>query len=648
MTRKPLNRFDIMKYFHLYFLVILLICGDFLFANDEIPNGVEFELIVRQKPEVIDKYFEITRDTIEVADGLRQYTLLVNMGLDIEVEEVDSQSVIFNCQLITFGPNPYNFAERYRIEYNLPARISNIPGKNNSIYQLLISPRKSVEIDTISCAYKPNAGGDFGMDPSANFDIYFVKNSLGDFHWNNIKNYLEADYGFFQTKFNISTSSKMSLFLCPCPSPIINWDKRFGYAIDPGRANIYTIYNHDFVSTDAILPNMLRLLQLWGYAPPFLVEGIAGYFDFTQYRIKKLREKSEIPGVRNILTTSGYYSADPTAAEIVSASFAKYLINVYGVGKMQTLYKQSDDLTLLKNLEELYGRPLDSLQKDWLAAVDTITFTRQMFDHFAGRANAINHITKQLEYLEEMPKYDQSRFDTLDTHTKLASTYYQTGDYDKALKEFKFLQADDTAKATNWQIIGNLYLINNELDSAWAAFDSAFQLDTTYAAAKLLQAKILALRGDTVGAIKLAEEFYGKEQSPPGKIEFLLLLGALYKAPGMNQDTAKAEKYFSDAAVWSSDMMAKVPDDPVYKLRAGLAYFGLGQYHDAIQYLELARFTEQRAYHTGRILVNLGMLYDVIGDHDKAVEYYQACLASPSAQYHRELCRKYIVKPYKE
>ena len=642
------NRFNIMKYLLLSLLVILLFLSSTFSADDTIPNGVQFELIVRQQPEMIEKYFEISRDTIEVVNGLRQFTQLVNMGIDIEIENIDSLFVSFNCQLITIGPNPYNYAKRYRIEYNLPARISNIPGKNNSIYQLLISPRSTIEIDTLACRYKPNAAGDFGMDPSANFDLYFVKNSLGDFHWNNIKNYLEADYKFFQTKFDISTSSKMSLFLCPCPSPIVNWDKRFGYALDPGRANIYTIYSHDFISTDAILPNMLRLLQLWGYAPPFLVEGIAGFFNFTQYHIKKLKENAEIPPIKDILTTSGYYSADPMAAENAAASFTKYLMNVYGISKLQTLYKQSDDLTLLKNIENIYGKSLEQIESDWLAAVDTMTFTRQMFDHFAGRAFAINNTKQQLEYLEEMPKYDVYRFDTLDTHSKLASTYYQIGDYGKALREFQFLEKEDTAKTLNWQIIGNLYLINAELDSAWAAFDSAYAIDTNYVAARLLQAKILAIRGDTTSAIKLAEDNYEKEQSIPGQIEFLLLMGGLYKNSAMYQDTAKSEKYFSDAAALSSNIMNKVPDDPVYKLRTGLAYFGLRQYRDAIQYLELAQFTEQRAYHMGRILLHLGMLYDVIGERDKAIEYYKACIEHRSAEYHRELCRQYIVKPYKD
>jgi len=637
-----------MRYSLYCFLLLIFTGGYALWASDNTSRGVEFELIVRQQPELIDKYFEITRDTIDVVVGDRLHTVLVNMGLDIEIEKTDSQSVVFNCQLVTFGPNPYNYAKRYKIELNLPARIDNIPGKNNSVYQLLISPRKFIEIDTVSCTSRPGVEGHFNVDPSANFDIYFVKGSLGDFRWNNIKNYLEADYKAFQNTFNISTTGKIAIFLCPCPSLTINWDKRFGYGLDPGRSNIYTIYSHDFISTDALLPNMLRLFQIWGYAPPFLVEGIAGYFDFTAYRIKKLKEEKSIPDIKKILTTSGYYASEPISTEITAASFVKYLIRRFGIGRIQTLYRQSDDLTLFKNLKNIYDFPLDSLQKDWLTFIDTVQLSRQMFDHYAGRAYAIGQVEQQIEYLEEMVKYDNNRYDSIDTRTKLASIYYQTGDYYKALEGYKYLQKIDSPTALNWQIQGNLYLINGEYDSAWQAFDSACLLDTTFSAARLLQAKILFLKGDIRAAIKLAEDFYEKEQSVPGKIEFLLFLGKLYGSTGENQNSEKAERYFSDAAVWASDMMAKVPDDPVYKLRTGLAYFGLKQYHDARQYLELAYFTEQRAYHVGRILLNLGMLYDALGDHDMAVEYYQTCLASPSAEYHRELCRQYIEKPYKE
>jgi tetratricopeptide (TPR) repeat protein len=635
-----------MKHLSLLALLILVtfFAGSQASADNE--NGVMFEIIIRQKPEIIDKYSEIDRDTIEVVIGKGLYTFLVNTSLDIMVEEIDSQSVTFTCHLSTIGRNPYIFSERYRIELNLPARIDNIPGKHASVYQLLISPRKFVDIDSALCPHDPGPGGHFNMDPTANFDLYYVKNSLGDFHWNNIKNYLETDYRQFRDALDINIPGKISFYLCPCPAQTISWDERFGYSIDPGRANIYAIYSHDYVSVDALLPNLLTLLRLYGYAPPFLSEGLAGYFDFVPYQIKQLKSLGKIPPLKSILTTSNYMTADPAVAEVTAASFVKYLADGFGIGDVLALYEQSDDLNILKNIESMYGAELDSLEKSWLNYVDTFQLNRRVFDYYAGRANALYRPELQIEYLEEMRNYDESRYDSTDTWKKLSTTYYQYGYYYKALDGFQLLLQIDSSRAIYWQIIGNLYLINGEYDSAWAAFDSVYAVDSTYAASKLLQAKILAIRGDTASAIKLAEEHYGREASPAGKIEFLLFLGGLYQDEGEHHDAEKAERYFSDAAVWSADMMAKVPDDPTFKLRAGLANLGLGLYDEARTFLDIAHFTEIRSYQLGRILLALGNLYDVLGDHEKAVPYYRECLANQSSAHHRELAVKYIEKPY--
>ncbi|MCX6827068.1 MAG: hypothetical protein NTV06_07380 [candidate division Zixibacteria bacterium] len=333
------------------FLMLLLLSAGVWAGPTPItpPNGVAFELIVRQKPATIEKYFEITRDTIKVLMGKPLSAFLVNFSLRVELKEADSQSVEFTTHLVTVGSTPFTAGERFRSEYNLPARIENIPGKDSSVYQLLISPRSLVIIDTSRCAYDPDVAGQYEYDPSANFDIYYVKGSLADFDWNNIKNYLETDYAYFRNALDITAPGKTSYYLCPCLSPSINWDKRFGYAIDPGRANVYSIYSQDFVSTDAMLPNMLKLLRLWGYAPPFLVEGLAGYFDFVTYEMKKIRKQEGFPEIKKLLTTSGYYSASPHTAEVTAASFIKFLADSYGIDKVKQLYEKSDDLTLMMN-----------------------------------------------------------------------------------------------------------------------------------------------------------------------------------------------------------------------------------------------------------------------------------------------------------
>ena len=146
----------------------------------------------------------------------------------------------------------------------------------------------------------------------------------------------------------------------------------------------------------------------------------------------------------------------------------------------------------------------------------------------------------------------------------------------------------------------------------------------------------------------MAEKYYSHENSIPAKIEFLLLLGGLYQAEGSNYDSLAAYRSFSDALAWSDEMIKKAPNEPAYKYRAGLALFGLHEYRDADEYLQLAWFTERRAYFLGDILLERGKVNDVLGNREKAIRFYQECLANQSSVRHHELCREYIEKPYGE
>jgi len=609
-------------------------------------EAVRFELIVRQKPQDLDRYFEITRDTLDIYKGMSISSFLVNMMLDIDIEKVDSQAVTFNIHLVTIGANPYNAAKRYKIEYNLPARMENIPGKNGSIYQLLISPRELVTVDKPVCEYEPYSG-QFKMDPSANFDLYYIDGSLGDFYWNNIKNYLEADYSRFRKALDINMPGKISFYVFPCSGPTIDWDHRFGYGIDPGRSTICAIYNRDFSSVDVILPNSLTLLRIWGYAPPFLVEGLGGYFDFTQYKIKKLKNEDGLLKLTDLLTSSGYYRADPVAAEICASSFVKYLADTYGIGKFMDWYERADDLSILRSFEEVFENPLDIFEKDWHHYIDTTKLDRRQFDLFAARASALFQTDLQLEYMHKMAEYDTSRVDSVDTWKKLSVVNYQFGRYYDAVESYRRLITLEQPSPVYMQVLGNLYTINGEYDIAEGCLDTVLMLDTTYATAGLLKAKIKAIRGDTAGAIETAENYYNIEQNIAGKIEFMLFLGDMYGARGSHYDSAVAAGYYDDALIWSRDMIPKVQNDYVYYLRAGLALMGSGEYDNAAQFLELAQFAEMRSYYRGVATVNLGRVYDLKGDHERATEYYSEALSIPLSAHDRALCEKYIDEPFR-
>lgn len=610
-------------------------------------TAVDFELIVRQKPSGIDKYFEIRRDTVRAFEGDRLYTFMVNFGLDLTVEKTDSQAVEFSVQLVTVGKSPYSASERYRIEYDLPGRIENIPGKHGSVYQLLISPRGRVDITDERCPYPIDMEGVYKYDPSPNFDIYYVAGSLGDFRWNNVKTYLEGDYVLFREAFGINFPGKINYYLCPCAVEAVNWDKRFGFAVDPGRARAFAIYNRDFSSAEAVLTNITQLLRVWGYAPPFLVEGLAGYFEFVNYEAKKAFSEKGLLPVEDILTSANYYRADPLKAELTAASFVKYITDQYGLARAKKLYEESDDLTLALQFKALYGKTTDSLETEWHNYLDTVGLTREQFDYYAKRAALMLQFDKEIEYLEAMRPYNNNRRDSINTLTELNMAYYNVGRYYDAENGYGELIRIDTALPVYWQVLGNLNMINGDYDKAWKDFDSVYALDTTYASAKLRQAQLLAIKGDTAKAIATAQKYYSVETSTPAKIEFLLFLGEMYEAPGKNHDSLQAYRSYSDALAWTREVLASSPRDPSYQLRAGQALMGLGEYEDARSFLEVARFIETRTFNIGKILLILGKLNDLTGNRTQAEDYYRACLANQSAAWHQAECRRYLDEPFR-
>jgi len=607
-------------------------------------NGTKLDLTVRQKPAGIDKYYEIISDTLVVALGFQRHLTLVNMNIDVDLESVDSQYVSFTSHLTTMGRKIHNESRRFRIEYNLPGRIENIPGKNGSTYQLLISPIDQIVVDTSRCQF--DASKDYAMDPTANFDIYYVPGSLGDFTWVDVKNYIEFDYQIYKRMFQFTTSSKTSLYLCPCPDRNMKWDNRFGFAIDVGRTNIYAMHNHRFSGVDVILPNMLLLLKIWGYAPPFIVEGLAGYLDFSKYKMKKIVAEGRKLNLKDLMTSQGYYSAEPNEGEVTAISFSRFLLDQYGLVSMKKLYATSDDLTLLKNISEIYEKSLESLETEWLHYVDTLQLTRQDFDLNAARTSSLRRFDDQLEYIEQMTDYCHNHSDSLDTWKKLSAMYYQIGEYYSAIGAYHKLIELDEFNPLYIHILGNLEMITGEYDKAYKYFDSVYTLDYNYTVARLLQAKIKAIKGDSAGAIAMAEEFYPREKEPLPVLDFLIFLGDMYKAPGALHDSVKAEEYYTEALIQAQRLEAKAPQEFSLKLRAGQALVGLGKYDQAQYYLEIVTFAEIRTFYICKALVALGKSYDGKGDREAALEFYRLALATPITDYDRIEALRYIDKPY--
>jgi len=126
-------------------------------------------------------------DTGNFVKGISTTGFLLSFSVDLEVQEIDSARSEFMTHVITLGPQANTYSKTYTVEYGLPARMDNIEGKPGTNYSLVITPLEMTEVDTAECNFYQQRHGDFSFNPTANMDIYFVPNSLGDYYWNLVK-----------------------------------------------------------------------------------------------------------------------------------------------------------------------------------------------------------------------------------------------------------------------------------------------------------------------------------------------------------------------------------------------------------------------------------------------------------------------------
>ena len=228
----------------LIFLFLLVFCSHGITAD-----GVKCTLSAYQYDSTADKNLLLLSDTVSFLTGITSSGFIGPASIEIEVLSVDSVKTNFNLHIVTLGASAETYSRSYSVEYGLPARVDNIHGKNNSVYSYVLTPLEKVDIDTSICNYNHRAKGDFTFRPTAYTDLYYVPSSLGDFYWDIVKGLIETNYRQFMSFANFNLPGKTQVYLYPCPSYSVIWDKRFGMSSDPTRNASYSIYNKSLNTT---------------------------------------------------------------------------------------------------------------------------------------------------------------------------------------------------------------------------------------------------------------------------------------------------------------------------------------------------------------------------------------------------------------
>ena len=505
---------------------------------------------------------------------------------------------------------------------------------------MLVKPIGVVDIEN-DCEYDSADSTSFTSDPAPHFQIFYVPESLADYHWNSLRSHLESEYENLDKLYKFGNPQPINFYLMPCRAPSVHYDKYYGFMVNPVKNSIMAIYNHKEKAATSVATNMLKLYQFWGYAPRFFVEGIALFGDLNDYYVKKYRQSDSIPYIGDYFVSDSFTNyTDRTVLKHVAGSFCYYLARVYGIEKFKQFYDLSSDLTAAGDLGEVYGKSTDLLVKEWYGYLDTVTITPNMFYYQARRVAQLRNLDEALMFLKEGFKLTGGSRQQM---SELGNYCYLLGRYEGAKKYFGMCLAEKNAGLSDLIVYANMLLMNGMLDSALVCYEKVISEDSTKTLAYYKIGRILQYKGNLERAIEYFRTASEISETDELMVDAQLGAGQCFWELG-DSDSSKA--YFVSALETTKLRLMGANPGPLDLMRASEAFLYLGQPEPAIEHLELCFFVEERPFYLGRIALAYGQAYDMESDREKALAYYQYVLDVPGGFLSRKAAESYIAKPF--
>ena len=624
-------------------IALLSICR---VAQGQTVQGVECAMMVHQL-DTNGQPVLLSADTTEFVQGIPATGFLTGFSIEVEMIAVDSATCDFRVHAVTLGPPVNNYAQQYRVEYTLPAKMSNIIGKEGTNQTLTIQPLRRLEIDTTGCGVSHHDKEAFKFSPSGYMDIYYAEKTFGEFYWTVVKGIFEDRYRFFRAMNNFNLPGKYLIYLAPCQMHSVIWDKRFGMMVDPTRNAVFGIYTRDFNSTDPFLVLQASVFKNYGYAPHFLSEGLAGYLSLAEYDMKKIvAARRNIP-LNALLDTYAYLEADPEVADKTAASLAKYLVNQYKPDKFIAMYKKAQDLNLREVMTATYGKSVGELETEWLNYVDTVTIPTQDLALQRDLAEAMFDFAQMKRLSLELLKRASNHLDTLDILPTLVRASFSLGDYYDAVKYQQLLATSQPDYANNWLALAGYLMMNGQYDEAGRALDQAGKLDSTSLLIEFNRGILDLHQGDSTGGWQLMASLILRTSAGGPQAEARALYGNYLARSDSPIDQSNSTRYCSEAINTLAQGIRMGNSSPDAYLWTGIAYLGLGDTGNAWDNLWLARFIDVRPFYQGLANLWLGKVADLMGDHAAAQQFYAMVIAGGGADYHQAEARQLSREPYR-
>jgi tetratricopeptide (TPR) repeat protein len=484
------------------------------------------------------------------------------------------------------------------------------------------------------------------VDPSAHFELYFIPNTLGDFGWNLVRDFLEAEFNQFNNAFNLKRAQRINFFISPCKVPEISWMPNRDWAIHPTTFKAYGVFNRDNKSVAGVPVNLNYFYRYLGYAPMCLAEGAARAFEYDHYYAKKLKWRDQLPRPSEWWTNIKYKSYPDSGLYIAAGSFVQYILQQHGVQKWFQLYGIANDFNADSAFTGVYGTSFRKLEEEWLGYLDTLRVNPQEAMHHVGRSKVLGRHDESIALINVLVEVDKS--DVSDALDQLALLYFLEGRYEETVETIERMTDRYRTADRIMQMRNSALFFDGKVDLARSRFAEHRKRDNLPA---LMHSAICLLSGWlelTEGNLERADSLFslperGTKGTAIDQVEMALHRAAIHRQDGRHEDADSLYIYTKSA---TQQLLQARPAAGDLYLRLSEAYIGLGQPDTALIYLDVAEFLEYRPYYVGRILVALGNAYDLLGMRDQATAFYREVMEVPTSYPARVEARKYLREPY--
>jgi len=382
--------------------------------------------------------------------------------------------------------------------------------------------------------------------------------------------------------------------------------------------------------------------KYWGYAPKFIVEGLAGEKFFAHYYAKKLKENKSLCPLSSLKLSRDYRDQPMEFAFYSASSFVGFLIERYGKGEFKRFYQEVTDLTLDQVLFSIYKKSLTQLEKEWHGFLDEYSSPDwELFD-VATFMLSNKRYDQSIVLLKDLLKRNSGE-DKLDCLYHLTNAYFMAGRYSDAASTVLEMMEIKPENPELWNALGNNYFFDGKDSLAREAFEKALEFSPNYGDCYFKLGQLSLKQKD----FKTSLFYFTKAESLSLNllelIEANLSLGEAYDF--LEKDSLKKERY-KKAKEFSEMFLKNAPDNSLSYLKMGQSLLGLNQFGPAIDYLNGALFMEKSAKRLGEIYLALGRAYHKKGESAMAKSLYRRVLLEGSGKLEKEQAEEFLKALY--